>query len=185
MKNPFVAVDDALLRICTRFSHKLQRTVGLTNYFIAKIGVAMAALSLLAEILNYSYKFLRYYHIGTFALAIDGFLLLSMILRTLHLSEAENNLDDIKPAALKGYTGSLGWRIFWLIALLVDWIAIARPPREPRFLLAVVVTTFFSNGMLIFYYFVEVNPLPPAKSKLKEWLEKFYAAKARAVTVGA
>jgi hypothetical protein len=41
---PLLACDRKILSFCTKLSHWLQRTFGITNYFIAKIGCTIAAI---------------------------------------------------------------------------------------------------------------------------------------------
>src|SRR5579872_2504504 len=109
----FAQIDAAILNACTSFSHRLQRTVGLTNYFVAKIGIALTALSCVVDVLNYVGKFLDNSH-SLIGLILDFAILTQMIFRSILCSEAEETLGDPStPTWLLFYLEIPFWRLFW------------------------------------------------------------------------
>jgi hypothetical protein len=98
-------IDSLILAACTRFSHWLQRLTGLTNYFVAKIGVGCTAVSVMVEIANFVH--------GMFKnptplpiVIIDTVTLLGCIYRSLICTKAQDRLyesADTKPADLLVY----------------------------------------------------------------------------------
>lgn len=169
------AVDAAILGICTKFSHALQRAIGLTNYFIAKLGLAMSATDVVVEAINYFHPFL---HSKTkwWLLVLYTMLLVEFYLRTLFLTKAEEHLwsgSCTKPQELKNLC-IWWWRVTWLFWLGLDLsVYTFSHLRGPYWFLEFVCQTWFSGGLVIFYYFVAVDPLPPGKSWLRKWIENF------------
>lgn len=171
--------DAAILAQCTKLSHALQRATGLTCYFIAKIGVFLAASSLLVDIANHYLKFLLAETPLWLAIAFSV-MMLSMFLRTMMLSQAEDSIgNDTKPRALLFYAKEkAGWRMIYVSLACVDMTMFAAGLSRGHYRFAVLewFDKAFFVGITIFYYFVAVDPLPPGKSKVKAWLEKFRVA---------
>lgn len=169
-------IDTFILSICTKISHALQRATGLTCYFIAKIGIAISTLDLIVETLNYFYKFLHF-STTVFGLVILTLCLLTMIHRSIVCSKAEDHLWSgrlTRPAELLPYSESILWRILWVALFLIDiFCAFLGMHKYHHIFLEVVSQCFFSLGLIIFYYFIAVNPLPPGMSKLRKWINNF------------
>lgn len=161
--------DNKVLEVCTKSSHKLQKATGLTNYFVAKMGVGITSLSLTVDIVNFLHQFLPY-KTPTSGLVLDGLCFLNMISNSIDCTKAEDRLDDIKPSFLFRYRNRYN-RFLWWGFLIFDSIRFYFS-HQYNFL-NFARTEFFSVGLLIFYYFIAVDPLPPGKSKIREWIESF------------
>ena len=170
-------IDSAILAVCAKFSHRLQRMTGLTNYFVAKIGVACSAFNIIVATMNHFYQLLSY-TTSAAILWIFGIVLCTLVRDSFNCSKAEEQLwsgRNAKPARLLQYI-SRGkfWRLLWISLFILDvdrlWHTL---PRARYWLPEIVAQTFFSLGFALFYYFIAVDPLPPGKSKVREWLENF------------
>lgn len=168
-------IDTFLLSCCTRFSHALQRTTGLTCYFVAKIGIGLVALNMIVEILDYYLKFLVA-HTQLFGVIMNAIILVIMVARTAELAKAEENIGNkTKPRQLLRYIFPWWWRIFWLTFFIWDSLAtVFIQRRSHHHFLDFVDTLFFSMGLVIFYYFVAVDPLPPGTSKVKKFINSLF-----------
>lgn len=166
--------DAVILAACTKVSHSLQRATGITNYFIAKIGIVLMAVVVMLDFPNYVFQFLRHKTLLS-ELCLDLILLIIAVYRSLQLTRAEEALsvgNNVKPAGLIDCTQSVFWRFMWLIWSIIDAIVVCLTPHGRYWLLDVFDQMGFSVGVAIFYYFVAVNPLSPRKSKIRNWLEK-------------
>jgi len=172
----FEKIDSILLAACTRFSHSLQRTTGLTNYFVAKIGVILVSVSMIVNATNYLSQFL-YIKTSILTVCFDGGMLLLMVGRSLDIARAEDQLWSgrrTKPAELMKYIGLWPCRLLWIMFLSMDvWWFWFRFPLFRYQLLEFADGTFFTLGSAIFYYFIAVDPLPPGRSKIRALIEKF------------
>lgn len=168
------SLDGYLMSKVTKFSHYLQRTLGITNYFVAKIGIALASLALSMGILDYFIPFLHS-HTTKFSFFIKGLCIIDMIWRSFLCSKAEEAMyeSDVKPAFLLRLSGNTFWRLCWIGFLAID-LAYFPGSWKKNHLPDIVDENFFSLGLAIFYYFIAVNPLPPGKSKVREWINGLF-----------
>jgi len=166
-------VDDKLLDLCTKSSHKLQRATGITNYFVAKVGVGISSYALVIDLVNYVYQFFPEKG-SIFSAGIEVICFADMIVRSIHCAKADKNLDNIKPAFLFTYTRSNFCRLLWAGWFLFDvgTLFLEKLPVHYQ-TLYISRRVLFSLGLAIFYYFIAVNPLPPGKSKVREWIDSF------------
>lgn len=171
-------IDSAILAGCTRFSHWLQRLTGLTNYFVANVGISLVAISIMIDMANFFHQIFQH-RTSLFEVIIDSLLLLSAMHRSFLCTKAQDQLysnNDAKLAELIPLTAKIGWRLLFVAASVIDALNIVTaylaPHRESLWFLDVVGTKFFfSLGLMIFYYFIIVDPLPPGKSKVRQWIE--------------
>lgn len=163
-------IDDAIHTACTRFSHKLQQFCGLTNYFVARIGVGFTAICVIADVINYYYRFLPEPS-SLFLVVISLLILLSCIHRSIACQHGEDKVgENVKPASVLYYTERPFWRVIWTgLAVMDTGFAFRHSP----FVLSWLQLGAFSFGCALFYNFIIVNPLPPGKNKVKEWLSNF------------
>ena len=148
-------VDTLLLRLCTKFSHALQRATGLTCYFVAKVGCGIVAISVVKIFLSDGSR----HWVAAFFIFIW---VTDMIYRTIQLGKIEDHFHSAattKHAFVK-HSDSIIARIIWLLFFALD--VILRGDLGNKGL---------SFGLLVFYYFVAVDPMPPGKSKVREWIE--------------
>lgn len=172
----FNKLDQAILNFCTKFSHKLQRATGITCYFLARIGVALTAISVIADAINYFHQFLPGKTI-LFSVAVDGMILLSCFLRSVACQRGEESIgESTKPSELLLYMQTGLWRLVWVVFLVVDLFTTATHvfgAKHQPFMGTFLQQVMFSLGLSLFYYFIAVDPLPPGTSKVREWLSNF------------
>ena len=71
-------------------------------------------------------------------------------------------------------SGSSWIRLFWLIPVLFDIFYFYIQIHIPRgYLFFKIIDNSFGLEWLCYSYFMAVTPMPPGKSKIKEWLESF------------
>jgi hypothetical protein len=166
------ALDQAIHNFCTSVSHRLQRTTGLTCYFIARVGVSLAALNVLASIVNYFFPFLPE-RTDLVLAVLSALLLWSCVNCSIACQRGDEATgSDAKPAELMPYMGTAFWRVLWVAWAIfglaaVHWLSHA--------LASFVQDGAFSLGFALFYNFINVTPLPPGTSKLKEWIKGFFS----------
>ena len=171
-------IDGYLLSACERFSHKLQRTTGVTNYTVAKIGCGLTLVSCLTETTDYFTHVLdpKKFPKDGVAIILDCVWFLITTVRVVKLDQAEKNISE-NPALDKSLTSTYGWRLLWIgfsvlnCALLYPRI---RGLNLSMTIFASVRDALFAPGLVIFYYFAAVKPLPPATSKIKEFIRGLF-----------
>lgn len=172
--NYFEVIDAMLLRSTTKFSHWFQRLTGRSNYFIAKIGVFISAITTLIEISNYFSQFL-WRKTGFMILVFCVVINIMTFIEANALDKADESLESETRVLHPLLTHSMWSRLLWVgISLNNTGIACQQLLIVKEFgPLDAFVQVGLSYGTLIFYYFCEVEPLRPSKSKIREWLEKF------------
>jgi hypothetical protein len=179
MKEQIQRIDEKLLAICTKISNVLQTWTGLTCYFVAKVGAGITAVRFVFKIADYWLPFL-WEHSGVGNVVIGVLILLVLTVDVRSISQAEVfRSAEIKPACLKALM-NFGARIFWLAFLLVDGVLLFRFQAAKGFwgtfwLLNILDCIGFSVGMVIMYYFVAVNPLPPGRNRIRAFVDKLNA----------
>lgn len=170
----FQQLDDKIRRAATKFAHGLQRATGLTSYFLARIGVLLAAFAIVIETVNYFHQFLLY-KTTTFDLCIAGPLIALLGWRSIIITKAEESIgSNSKPSILMPYlTESYFWRITWVVFTLMD-ILISCLIHSPSPVYETIRRVGFSSGITIFSYFILIDPLPPGTSKIREWISGLF-----------
>jgi len=173
-----LVLDEGVLALCTKFSHWLQRLTGRTNYFLAKIGVIMSFFSILTEIFNYFQPILRY-PTSLFSVVIDCLVVTNCVARVWDCDKMEeaNGTSDTQ---IKSRWDNPTWRLIWLIFTAWDLygtIGLINTHSHIPFLPLELVSQSFAIDLAVFYYFVAVHPLPPGKSKVRQWVESLSGVK--------
>lgn len=169
-------LDNWMLGLCTKFAHWFQRLTGRTNYFIAKIGLIIATFTVTLDVMNYFHPVTS--HKVSLPLTILGaIILLSIPFDAMALDKADEHSQLSKEkVGFRRLTNRSTFiiRFLWLYFSTFDTIR-AVATFKPT-LMGFVETAYIvcmSYGFLIFYYFIAVEPLPPQKSKVRQWAEKF------------
>lgn len=184
MKGPARQIDSFVLGKCTKFSHWFQRTTGRTNYFIAKLGLFVVTVAAGFELTNYYYPVTKDYVRPSFAILlfycavlIDAFwksLMMDKLDESSQLSEERVTLRGIDSPII---------RVLWLgVSTLDTFLVIAIGYSLIYDFPTIFYHVGFGYGMVIFHYFAAVNPLPPQKSKIRQWLESFSLTPATATS---
>lgn len=166
-------LDNFILAGCTKFSHWFQRLTGRTNYFLAKIGLILTVASISVSVISYVLPILPIKRPLWFVFLL-GLIAIFEIGRMTKLDKAEKNAmssaEQTKP--FFNNTGKVD-RMIWFF--LSGWSIIVTSTVTPISVFVIIDSCFFPVGLLIFHYFIEVNPLPPCKSKIKEFSESISA----------
>jgi hypothetical protein len=170
------AIDDFLLAAATRFSHRLQRLTGLTCYSIARAGNGMVAIASLLAMANAVHRFLALPENASVWIFGPALLLISVYRANVirRCEEALWSMSCAKPSVLLHYRYERPvWRLVWPIMAIVN---VALAYCEPRSRAIDILFAFAgAGGFGIFHYFVIVDPLPPGRGKVREWLASIFA----------
>lgn len=173
-------IDSVIIAACTKFSHWLQQLTGITSYFLANVGNGLFAISLMLRVVNYFHQIFRL-PTDTFDAFLSSFLLLNTLSQSFLCIKAQEHLlgnAETKPAALRSYQkkGISQLRIFWIILLAITLLSAPTAVGGPLWILDGMRYVFLPLGAVIFYCFIAVDPLPPGKSKVRQWVEKLAGA---------
>lgn len=167
-------LDERLLAACTRFSHWLQRNFGISNYFVAKIGIAFAGVDGLLDIANYFHRILAFKSSIVLLFLVCPYTFL-LIWRSKSLTDAETRmlserdqrtLDPLLQSSVVLRVMFVGGLVPLLLQL--PFIKVGNYPA-----LDVFDHISFPFGLALYYCFVAVDPLPPGKSRVRQWLDSF------------
>lgn len=165
-------VDSFLLSACTKFSHALQRATGITCYFIAKLGVAIVGICVLVQILNYISPFVGE-KTSLLLFLVDFIIVADVYQRSRACTKAEEHVFSgqlTKPRYILQYQITF-FRILWLVIAIWDAMTVL---FDHRSFLHILYNDSFATGMVIFHYFIAVDPLPPGVSKVREFFRKLF-----------
>jgi hypothetical protein len=168
-------LDERVLRLCTQFAHWFQRLTGRTNYFLAKIGVTMAAVSLLILIANYYFKFLPVFILSPSWLLL-GIVMITSLLHDAYCLDKSEKAAQLSTERVRDplmLSSSPAMRLLCLfpsiLCTTMSWILFIRHPIWEVFMMVAVIMGLI-NGATIFLYFTAVDPLPPGTSKVRQWI---------------
>lgn len=169
-------IDVAVLAACTRASHALQRATGLTNFFVAKVGISLFSIGLIAQILAYWMPSDRRSDISDLIAALV--MLGGAEYYRRHCEANESRLwrgDILLPPP---FVFLVVFRLFSLSFLVTRFVVFDRPHA-----LLTWLQNLFSLGYAMFVYFVAILPLPPGQSRVQQFVQGFAAAFQRAQLV--
>ncbi len=158
----FMIFDLAVYRLCTRISHAAQRNVGITNYMIAKAALLLSGFCILCDVL----------------LDTQGstwwilFCAIYIAIQWSQIRSAERSGCDSGVISREALELMKGWglRVLYVILDFEIGGAVLRMAVEGRFhwpkdIFVPGICWSFTVAM----YFAAVIPLPPSRSKLREW----------------
>lgn len=171
--HPIRAIDGWILGQCTKFAHWFQRLTGRTNFFLAKNCRALCFMAVALQITNHFGKL--YKGDETVMVVLFGPLILLQIMwEGWQCDKAEDHVLS-GHQTLPAYARSMGtiaeWRIFIILWALSVFFLLHSDGRFA--VLQYIDNHAFPLGASGFYYFAAVTPLPPGKSKVREWIESF------------
>jgi hypothetical protein len=179
----FNKIDSAILAGCTKLSHAIQRATGLTNYFIARAGIAVTAIAIVIRVVNYFHQFLVH---GTslFDTVLLSYMLVCLVGSSNGCAKADEQLwsgSRTKPTWLLGFHNERFLRVIVVVSLVLNALSLPITLAVSRYR---ILETFreigFPLGMATFLYFVIVDPLPPGRSTVRKWLEALKAVRSPA-----
>lgn len=175
-------IDDYLLSFFTKLSHKFQKLTGKTNYFLARICLIGILVSTVISCLNYWFPLLAedaYQNIPMAPVIMTPILLITVANQMYKCDEEDKNLllrSDIKTRPFSEVS-TFGSRMFFGILAIFDLLGFYKILflDESGVLIFKLMHNFFTVYVFFYLYFVIINPLPPGKSKVQEWVESFSA----------
>jgi hypothetical protein len=183
----FEKIDSVILAFCTKLSHALQKATGLTNYFIANIGVALMAISCMFSIANYFHQIFAE-KTNVVDAVVSSAVLFITVRFSYYCTQAHDQLvtgSNVKPTELMDLI--IVWPCrFILVLCVIGDILLSALLYKPGFqwIFSRVSKISYPLGLAIFLYFIAVDPLPPGKSRVREWLESFTRMRSHAAAEG-
>jgi hypothetical protein len=173
-------IDSAFLKLFTKFSHWFQRLTGKTNFFLARICLVIVVLGSMIFVFNFWIPLLSH-PTRPYDVFLSGLFIPMMVYVEAHLKKAEDDFGGnvaIKPIIQSAFIGS----IFQVLRTLMMLLLILSTPWD--------IYSFFDGHLkgvwlfnllhemsyrcfASFYYFIAVDPLPPGKSRVRQWIELF------------
>lgn len=170
-------LDNYILSLFTKFCHWFQRLTGKTNFWLAKFTVFLMFFRDGIYLYNYWFPVLKQ-KTSLFDAVFVGLIapLWSMwALWNCDQGEA-NKYSETKTKSRLSLIYSQKFRKFYLVfnffILLTEGISVFAKEGTLSFKLVYVI---LGNAVTAFIYLVVVDPLPPGKSKIQEWIEGFNA----------
>jgi hypothetical protein len=162
-------LDDRILMFFTNISHRFQRLTGRTNFFLAKVALFTHMFGAFISIANY-WAPLMSIESGVVDVVVFMMTSLFSIIIVIWCEYAEKTFQS------SGNLLKLEWphsikilvrpTIFFLRSFIVSVCFLAM-----QWIDVLIQSCLF--GLVIGLYFVDVIPLPPGKSKIREWIELF------------
>ncbi len=182
-------LDSKILNLVTKFCHWFQKLTGYTNYFLAGVVVMFISISVFLTVLNYwlNLKILSPLKTSPLFMLIYLILLFGLFLLKNKLDEEDQRIRSGDDVLRKNWEGERGSRylnrllfIFMMIYVNFSFFYIGGK------LFGLIDVIFFSS-YAFFEYLMIVIPLPPGKSKIKEWatsISAFFARMLPATSAG-
>lgn len=162
--NIFEAVDHWILGRCTRFSHWLQRTVGLTNFFVAKVGVFLMSLGIVVDVANYWLPLIsQKTSLGGLIFGVNMLFFSVFLVYLCNLNEERLYNGE----SLFDMTFRYPTRISYLLLFVLSIFRI----EKSKTIFELLYYLSFSLGSSITVYFISVIPIPPGMNKLGEFVK--------------
>jgi hypothetical protein len=164
-------IDDVFLNITAKISLKLQNSIGLTCYSVARLGIYMAAVDCFFDIANYFKQFsLHPTHPVAAAVSLLGILSMYRFDVELIFAEKLDHGNIITPIAAK--MAWWGLRMLFIGYTLGNLIRVIGGLHTEGISAVILIhDNFFSLGMCVYLYFAYHTPLPRTKSKLRNWMD--------------
>ncbi|KKU50900.1 MAG: hypothetical protein A3H69_01135 [Candidatus Sungbacteria bacterium RIFCSPLOWO2_02_FULL_47_9] len=178
-------LDEKILALVTRMCHKFQRLTGRTNFFLAKLALLFVWMSIAVSTANF---WLPLLHRKTdlFSLFLYVIISIGLLVDIKNCDKAEGQVLEKSKAKVNfdSLSSSWMWRVLWLAITLWDIVYLPSSISDPKgFLLFKCIYFLFCPGFTTFYYFINVEPLPPAKSTVREWIEAFATSMRKLVPI--
>lgn len=167
-------LDKNLLERFTKFCHWFQRMTGRTNFFLAKIVVWLLACSTIVSVVNYYYRVLV--NETDLLSCVISIILTPLFLRDAYLCDKSEGDSLSTTKAKRRYTADFEWLRKYLVFLIIFIVpAMISNLMESHFNPLQFLKEFYFWGIFLFSYLANVDPLPPGKSKVREFAESLIA----------
>ena len=165
-------VDRVIMNMLTKFAHWFQRLTGRTSIFLAKTSILLTLIASTLMILGLVVPIFPY-KISPVGAFIVGLVAIMEIKQMSNLDDAENTFFSSTERVKHSWMSSdFGTRMVWL-ALSIYRILELCFDRYPVNIWRVFVVVFVYFGIYFYYCFIDINPLPPCRSKLLNFVESF------------
>ncbi len=168
--SPLDVADSRILEAFTKYCHKFQVLTGKTNFFLAKINAYFLAGSTALEVSNYYWQFLGKPTIFFVLIVKITFTFLFLFLAYQCDKTEQEKTDNTKTANIFLMLFSKN-RKFYFLAVTFQLIFRVSLFYEQGYTLTDLFQDTYFFLAFCFCYFIAVDPLPPAKSKIKKLLE--------------
>lgn len=176
------AADNRLLNFFTQICHKFQKLTGKNNFFLAKFFAYLAAVSTLIEVTNYYYPILSTPTSLFNCVVRIAFTLIFLALAYQCDKTEKDSLSDVKSKNMVLDLVSENRR-FYLIFSLGTVVVKLSLISHYIFSLPQLIFDLYFIFVCILCYLVSIEPLPPAKSKIKKWIENINLLERKEVLV--
>lgn len=166
-------IDDLLIAIAKRVSLWTIKTVGVSNYRIARIGLGLCMLEEISMIINRISQFLPK-PTDLFGICLAPFLIgyITACYRACVRAENESGASRTMEGFLCIHQSM---RIMWIVSVILFF-----PIEIYEFTIGnkmhFLQNYIYEVGQVIFTYFVSVGTLPPSVSRLRKFIESFQSA---------
>ena len=174
-------LDTAILARFTKFSHWFQRLTGRTNFFLARICLMVLALSVLVGIVNFWFPVLTH---KTSSLSLFFNILWTVLISVDNkkIGEADDRAGvDDTPAKMIFFIRCPGFaRVLFILFVFVGLAGTYGVLIDPKYKAVVrvfeILHNSFGAAIVCYYYLIDVTPLPPGKSKVRQWIEGLFSS---------
>ncbi|OGN16700.1 MAG: hypothetical protein A3C88_02705 [Candidatus Yanofskybacteria bacterium RIFCSPHIGHO2_02_FULL_50_12] len=172
-------IDERILALFTKFSHWFQRLTGLTNFFWARVCLGLFAVGILISVANYWFPILAT------ETPLLGVMLASIWLAyVLAFTELTHRADqhfwsgaNTKHSVQRVLSENAIERVLLLVVgallLVLSFKALANNPEVSIW--PQIYVSLDPGYLSSATYFAIVDPLPPGKSKVRQWIEEMQA----------
>ncbi len=172
-------LDSAILAFFTKIIHRVQIVTGKTNFFLAKLALCAVTIDVMILIFNYWFPLLgeQTNAIGTVLCILVFLLFISMMTKCDQAEQAAQSNNPTKFMIEFPPFVRFGWIL--CVSSIVFPTEIVRLMDANGIFIFKFWSLIGSIGFVAFIYLVNVHPLPPGKSKVREWIKSFAAGFAK------
>jgi hypothetical protein len=167
--------DAFILRRYTSVAHAFQRLTGHTTFFLAKLCAGALALSwLLRVFLYWTPQLVPHDASNLFDVIAGPFMVVLWIWDSIRMRQADEQFNGETLSQYVMWRRDSSWNhvIRLFILCLLPFTVPCFGPRGP--IVAEIPYHWHDVMIVSFLYFVSVDPLPPCRGKIREWLSKAF-----------
>lgn len=174
--NVFERIDTKILSLFTKFSHKIQIITGKTNFFLARLVIIIMGISVVFFVLNI-FTPLSSTRADPLLGGLAGVFWIYAVSKDWNkLEQAENDSLSEVPAKTRFFIKGEDCfsRILWGFFSILFSRPLVNGILHPKihWVIEIILHSFLFM-ITIYVYLTSVTPLPPGKSKVRQWLESF------------
>jgi len=177
-----VKVDSLVLLFFTKISNKIYRLTGLTKFFLAKLALCFATISLTTTIVGFWFPILGYKP-SVVVVVWSAILVIGLLLETNLCDKAQDNMFSYNRINFfSKFCYSQTFRFLWIILTigetleLLELLELNASSQDKGILIFKILHNSFALSIGSFNYLIAVDPPSPGKSKIRIWAEAFSAS---------